>query len=294
MNPDLLSLSPLHRQAERRHTPLRLHETPRHRGTESESAESSVEHARIPVQLVITTVLAVLIVAGAGRAVVLAQGRGAAQALLVPRVAAPIDLTGYWVSVVSEDWRFRMVTPLKGDYGGVPLTPEGRRVADTWDLSKDGSCLAYGAAGLMRMPLRVHITWESAAVLKLETDAGGQIRRLLFDKAQQPGPRSLQGFSVAAWEFGPGTSPTRGGSLKVTTTNMTGGWVRRNGVPYSENAVVTEYWDQFRGPTDGQWFSVATFVDDPKYFQRPYVTSSHFKREPNGSKWRPAPCKAAT
>ena len=58
-------------------------------------------------------------------------GRGAAPPPATPRAASPVDLTGYWVSVVSEDWRFRMVTPLKGDYGGVPLTPEGRRVADT-------------------------------------------------------------------------------------------------------------------------------------------------------------------
>jgi hypothetical protein len=220
--------------------------------------------------------------------VALAAALGA-QAPASPRAGAPIDLTGYWVSVVTEDWRFRMVTPLKGDYGtgsgSVPLTLEGRKVADTWDTSKDGSCLAYGAAGLMRMPMRVHITWESDHVLKIETDAGTQTRRLLFDRTQPPGARSLQGHSVAQWESG---------SLKVITTNMTSAWLRRNGVPYSENAVMTEYVDRFRGPKDDEWFNVNTIVEDPRYLARPFITSSHFKREPDGSKWRPYPCKATS
>jgi hypothetical protein len=90
------------------------------------------------------------------------------------QAAAPVDLTGYWVSVVTEDWRFRMVTPPKGDYASVPLSAEGRRVADAWDPSKDGRCEAYGAAGLMRMPGRLHITWQDANTLKIETDAGQQ------------------------------------------------------------------------------------------------------------------------
>ena len=65
------------------------------------------------------------------------QGRGGPPP--TARAAAPVDLTGYWVSVVTEDWRFRMVTPPKGDYASVPLNAEGRRVADTWDPSKDGA-----------------------------------------------------------------------------------------------------------------------------------------------------------
>ena len=66
------------------------------------------------------------------------------------KAAAPMDLTGYWVAFVSEDWRFRMVTPPKGDYRGVPLTPEGRKVADAWDPAADEAagkkCKAYGGA----------------------------------------------------------------------------------------------------------------------------------------------------
>jgi hypothetical protein len=214
-----------------------------------------------------------------------------------PWASAPIDLTGYWVSVVNEDWRWRMVTPPKGDYASVPMTDEARKVADTWDVSKDGQCEAYGAAALMRMPTRVHITWEGDNVLKIETDAGQQMRRLLFDRNAQPGARSLQGHSIAEWERPAGAGRGQqapGGNLKVVTNNLRAGWLRKNGVPYSENAVVTEYYDRFAAPNGDQWFSVTTIVDDPRYLNQPFVTSSHFKKEPDGSKWSPAPCKATT
>ena len=220
-----------------------------------------------------------------------AQGRGAPQAPPTPRARASFDLTGYWVPVITEDWRWRMVTPPKGDYNSVPMTAEARKVADSWDLSKDGSCLAYGAAGLLRLPTRLHITWESDTVLKLETDAGTQTRRFVFDAAQQaPGPRSLQGFSVAEWERAAGRG-AQGGNLKVTTTNMSGGWVRKNGVPYSENAVLTEYFDRFSGPAGEDWIVVTTIVDDPRYFTTPFITTTHFKKEADGGKWNPTACR---
>lgn len=226
-----------------------------------------------------------------------AQGRpGGPPTPTSPRASSVIDLVGNWVSVVTEDWRFRMVTPRKGDYASVPMTNEARKVADAWDPSKDGSCLAYGAAGLMRMPTRLRVTWESDSVLKIETDAGMQVRRLLFNPPERPGARTLQGFSVAEWE---GVARGRGaagpgGNLKVVTTNLSGGWVRKNGVPYSENAVLTEYFDRFTAPEGGEWFTVTSIVDDRRYFTQPFVTSTHFKKEPDGSKWSPSPCRTTT
>jgi hypothetical protein len=261
-----------------------------------------------------------------------------------PQASAPIDLTGYWVAIVNEDWRWRMVTPPAKDYASVPISPEGRKIADTWDISKDGSCLAYGAAALMRMPTRLNITWENDNTLKIDTDAGQQTRRLLFTKpSTPPGPRSLQGLSIAEWEIfgaggrggggggrggggggggaaapagappaaGPGAAaaapgaaaggrggaggpagapPARSGNLKAVTTNLSGGWLRKNGVPYSEDATVTEFYDRFAVGTE-QWLVVTTVVADPKYLAQEFVTSSHFKREPNAAKWDPTPCK---
>jgi hypothetical protein len=221
-----------------------------------------------------------------------------------PKQDSPIDLTGYWVSIVNEDWRWRMLTPPKGDYASVPLNPAGKAKADTWDVAQDGSCKAFGAAGLMRMPTRLHISWAGEDTLKVESDAGEQTRVFYFNpgKVSATG-RSLQGKSIALWEHSmpfsegglggtpPPGKPRPGGDLKVMTTELSEGWLRRNGVPYSGNATVTEYYDRFPGPDGSEWFVVTTQVDDPMYLRLPFITSSHFRREPDGSKWHPTPCK---
>ena len=127
------------------------------------------------------------------------RGRGPAGPPPTPEASAAIDLTGYWVSIVNEDWRWRMVTPPKGDYTSVPLNPEGQKMAKDWDESTDGSCMAFGAAALLRMPTRVHITWADPNTLKIETDNGEQTRLLHFDHSMQMGQPSLQGYSEAEW-----------------------------------------------------------------------------------------------
>jgi hypothetical protein len=208
-----------------------------------------------------------------------------------PRAAAPVDLTGYWVSQITEDWAWRMQTPPKGDYASVPLNDEGKRVADTWRPETDGACLGFGAPVALRVPTRAHITWLDDSTLEIETDNGEQTRRLHFGAPSAIDvARSLQGYSRAEW-----LQPSGGGeqwaSLKVVTTGLTAGWLRPNGVPYSENAELTEYFDWF---VDGDepWFTVTTMVEDPKYLTEPFVISSNFKRERDKSKWRPAPCKS--
>jgi hypothetical protein len=243
------------------------------------------------------------------------------------RAAAPIDLTGYWVSVVTEDWRWRMLTPPKGDYQSVPLNAEGRRVADTWDLARDSAsgnaCKPFGAGGIMRQPGRLHISWRDDATLQVDTDAGTQTRVLRFDPAAAAtGEPSWQGYSVAQWQgpaaagrSGRGAGPAgpivpgggglglrggppprgaiaEGGSLKVVTSGFREGYLRKNGVPYSERAVMTEYFDRLPPHPNGDvWLLVVTSIDDPKYLSQTFYTSTHFKLEPDGSKWNPMPCR---
>lgn len=244
-----------------------------------------------------------LLLAGAiGLAMVSSEGVTAQQAApaarQTPRARATTDYTGYWVSVVTEEWRWRMVTPPKGDFTSIPVSDEGRRVAGLWEPSMEGACQAYGAAGLMRMPGRLHITWENDDVLRVESDAGQQVRRLQFDPTGQPGARSLQGFSVAEWESvgGPGSrGGGRGGaiglSLKVVTTNLAEGWLRRNGIAYSEATTLTEYWDKVTFPNGDSWLTVSQYVNDPRYLSGEYTTSMHFKLEADGSKFKPTPCR---
>ncbi|MEQ1883762.1 MAG: hypothetical protein ABL967_01790 [Bryobacteraceae bacterium] len=223
-----------------------------------------------------------------------------------PRQGAVIDITGHWVAQVSEDWRWRMVTPPKGDYASVPLNAEGKRVADMWDPAKDeasgGACKAYGAAGLMRLPTRLHIAWADDNTVKLDTDAGQQTRLLRFGVPKPPaGELTWQGESTASWQkqsqqsgFGPpfsGPAAGKGGALKVVTTRMKPGYLRKNGVPYSANAVLTEYFD--RVELDGvSYLIITSVVEDRQYLNDVFLTSEQFKLEPDGSKWNPAPCKA--
>jgi hypothetical protein len=223
-----------------------------------------------------------------------------------PRAAAPFDLTGDWVSVVTEDWRWRMVTPQKGDYASVPLNAAGRRVADGWDLAKDKAnheeCKAFGAAGLIRMPMRMHITWQDDATLKIETDAGQQTRLLHFGASSvQAGERTWQGSSAAEWFKQPqaaglgfgggGGRGFAGGNLKVVTTNMKAGYLRKNGVPYSESTVLTEYFNRHDEPNGDQWMTVTSVIEDPMYLNQPFLLSTSFKKEPDASKWHPSGCE---
>ena len=114
-----------------------------------------------------------------------------------PRAAAPIDLTGYWVSIVTQDWRWRMVTPANGDYPRLPLTPEARAIAEAWDPAKDEAageqCRSYGAPALMSVPGRLHITWQDDRTLKVEVDAGTQTRLLRFGDGNAPADRRGRG-----------------------------------------------------------------------------------------------------
>ncbi len=241
--------------------------------------------------------LACLVLAGAASAGVVAAETG------TPKQRAPIDLTGYWVSIITEDWRWRMITPPKGDYESLfPLNDKGRKLADTWDPDRDTAngdqCKAYGAGGIMRMPTRVHVEWEDDYTLRLETDAGKQTRRFYFDpaKIKPTEALSLQGVSTAEW-VGIATerflTQTLTGAithLKVVTTHLSPGYLRKNGVPYGSKAVLTEYFDIEKG-FGSQWFTVTSIIEDPDYLTGPFITSSDFKRLDGNTGWRPEPCK---
>jgi hypothetical protein len=275
-------------------------------------------------------------VAGQGRG----QGRGGAPPQTAPQ-AAPVDHTGTWVSIVSEDWRWRMVTPPKGDVSSIPVNGEARKVAASWNLDGDNSsgnqCKAFGIGGIIRQPGRVRISWQDDQTLKLEFDAGTQTRILNFDRTKTaPAEKTWQGFSLAQWE-GPGVGRgagladgrpdvrvtggglldrgvpgggggglrggppprqqaqiERGGDLRIVTTNFREGYLRKNGVPYSDQASITEYFHRLpTHPNGDSWLHVITIIEDPKYLTQPFYTSTSFRLEPNDTKFKPAPCETA-
>lgn len=217
------------------------------------------------------------------------------------RTAAPVDLSGYWVSVITQNWRLRMVTPAKGDYMGIPLTPAAKQLADTWEPSKDeaagNQCKGYGAALIMTLPERLHITWQDEQTLRMEIDAGTQTRQFHFGAWKSPGGKATwQGESVAEWEArrGPGIAPstTQAKYLKVITTRMLPGYLRKNGVPFSERAVLTEYYDAIQEPDGAQWLIVTTTVEDPVYLDNPLMLNAQFRKQPDAAGWDPTPCSA--
>lgn len=244
------------------------------------------------------TFLSLMVLGCAAVALHAQPARGAQTA----QAAAPIDLTGYYVSVVTEDWRFRMMTPAKGDYPSIPLNPEARKVADAWDPAKDeaagNQCKSYGAGNIMRVPGRIHITWQDPNTLRVETDSGMQTRLFHFGRPQPPASApDWLGFSVAQWEMaggrGRGAAAIHGGDLKVVTTRMRAGYLQKNGVPYSADAIVTEHFDLLeKEPNGDQWLIVTTLVDDPQYLNQPFQRSTHFKRQADATGWDPIPCTA--
>jgi hypothetical protein len=294
---------------------------------------------RLVLGSAVTAAVALTIVQSglAAQAPALTQQQGAPQ---TAQNAALADFTGYWVSVVNQDWRFRMMTPPKGDYAQVPLNAAARKIADEFNPALYGGanyqtsgiidCRAYGAAGLMHMPTRLHVTWDSPNVLKIETDWGEQTRLLRFTPGRpfgdleqtlrrgelgtSRGPASIQGSSMALWEqpyrtnaqaFQRGALPGRagglgqgginvpqpGGNLAVVTTNLAPGWLRRNGVPYSARTRLVEHYQTFQDPTGKEWINVSTEVNDPEYLNTSFLTTADFRKEPDGSKWAPHPCK---
>jgi hypothetical protein len=144
----------------------------------------------------------------------------------------------------------------------------------------------------MRVPGRLRVSWQDDNTLKIETDAGGQVRLLQFGPAPPPPAEpTWQGRSIASWEAAPAGDGPRWGSLRVVTTRMKSGYLRRNGVPYSDDAVLTEYYDLHALAGGSQWFTVTTIVSDPMYLNQEFITSTDFRKEPDGSKWNPTPCQ---
>jgi len=238
-------------------------------------------------------------------ALVFGQGRGGSAATATPKAATPTDadFTGYWVSIVTEAWRRRMLPPARGDYASIPLNLAGKETADTWDPAKDEAsgeqCRSYGAPAIMHVPERLHIAWQDDNTLKVETDAGEQTRLFHFGAWKIPAsPPGWQGDSCANWEIGGPArgggrgGPPKNGSMKIVTTHIRPGYLRKNGVPYSADAELTEHWNIVREPNNTQWLAVTEMLHDPKYLQDDWITDLNFRRESDGSTWAPKPCSS--
>lgn len=221
----------------------------------------------------------------------------------VPEPSWSKDIQGYWVALITENWRMRMVTPAKGDYAGIPVTAAAVTLADSWDPAADTArgqqCRSYGAAAIMMRPERLHITWQdSRQTLQMDIDAGTQTRVFHFGAGRAPPDMapSWQGYSAAAWVSratpGYGRAPPGTSYLQVTTTHMLPGYLRENGVPYSANAVLTEDYDLTEVSDEETYMVDTTSVRDTTYLEYPLLLSAIFKKQSDATGWAPTPCSA--
>jgi hypothetical protein len=208
---------------------------------------------------------------------------------LVPvSLFAQVDLSGGWDSIRHEDQIERGAGPEIGDYTGVPINDQARSRADAWDAEKwtqpEHECephpADYGARGGGSMRI-----WAEANPATLEVTAWHtemmwmQPRRAIYmDHRQHPAEDAIhtwQGFSTGEWV---------GDTLKVTTTHLKEGWIRRNGIPRSDKATMVEYFIR-----NGDYLTVVTIVQDPVYLTEPFIRTSDWKLD-LGYKTKPSTC----
>ncbi len=196
---------------------------------------------------------------------------------------AQADFSGYWENIMHEDTLFRTAGPPVGEYIGLPLTAAARAIADEWN-PEDGylpenQCKMHGAAYIMRSPIRFFLEQEDEATIsiKIELEMGRERKVYLDGRPAPEGPPTDMGHSVGEWE---------GDMLTVTTTHMTEKYIRRNGVPNSEQAVMTEH---FVG--HGNYLSLITIIEDPVYLTQPLIRSVSFRRRDDEFKWIRFPCE---
>jgi hypothetical protein len=224
------------------------------------------------------------------------------------RLGASVDLTGTWVSIITEDWQWRMVTPQIGDFSSIPENDAAKAIAMEWRPEQDvgNECRAYGAATIMSEPSRLRISWVDDMTLLMEVDSGMQNRTFHFNEADSSGAPSRQGFTVASWER---NAPPRGRvrapatrnpafiidasapkTLEAHTNNLIPGYLRKNGIPHSDQATVTEYINVIEIADGTTWLIDTVIVEDPIFLSQPYVISRNFKKEDDDSKWNPQGC----
>ena len=227
-----------------------------------------------------------------------------------PRAAAPIDLTGYWVSLVTDDWRWRMVTPPKGDILYLPVNDAGTKVADAWDPAKDEAageaCRAYGAGGIMHLPGRLRITWDGDTTLKLETDTGQQTRLFAFGPAPGlPSEADLAGFicrrvgtarpeGAAAAVALPAERIRRGQARRFASRPRTcvRATIAGTACRTAPTRTMTEWFTTMTEPDGNTYLLVTKILEDPQYMNGPYVRTVQFKKQPDAAGWNPTPCSA--
>jgi len=195
--------------------------------------------------------------------------------LIAAPAFAQVDFSGEWAPRFYEDQPERVPGPELGDYLGIPINDAARERGDTWQASiqtlDEWQCRPHSADYIWRGPSQLRITKEVDPVTRQITAFHAEWLRsvdnvIYLDARPHPpdyAPHTWGGFATGKWE---------GDTLTVTVTHLKEGYVRRNGLPRSDLATVTEHWMRH-----GDFLTVVTIVNDPIYLTEPFIRSTDYE-----------------
>jgi len=209
--------------------------------------------------------------------------------LLAFQASGQVSLVGQWTGQYHEDQPDRLPGPELGDYAGLPLNAANRKRAQAW------------SASILSLPLyqcRVHPVdyassfaqirvWETVdpdtqnlLAIHVQHFAWGTVRTIWMDGREHPpayAQHTAMGFSTGEWV---------GETLRVRTTHLKEGWLRRNGVARSWKATLTEHFTR-----RGDVLTWHVYVDDPAYLEEPFFRNRDYILNPSG-RMGPYPCES--
>jgi hypothetical protein len=188
---------------------------------------------------------------------------------------AQTDFTGQWAPLYHEDTIERVPGPELGDYTGLPLTEAARLRADSWDADRisvvqEYQCRPHSADYSLRglAPMRIWADYDPSTqrITAFHTHMGAYENHRLVHLDGRPHPpeyaaHTFQGFSTGVWE---------GNTLTVTTTHLKANYLRRNGLPRSAKARLTEHWN----------LTIVSVLEDPVVLTEPLVRSQSWFFDP--------------
>jgi hypothetical protein len=202
------------------------------------------------------------------------------------------DISGEWAPRFHEDQPERIPGPEIGDYLGLPINDAARLRGDSWDASlltlPEHQCKPhpsdYGIRGPANLRVWKEIDTPTQQLLAYHTHISWQAPERTIWMDGRPHPPDYvaytwQGFSTGKWE---------GDMLTITTDHLKMGWIRRNGIPRSSKAVITEHWIRH-----DNYLTVATIVNDPLYLTEPFIRTTDFVFDPD-QQIAPYPCEEVT
>jgi hypothetical protein len=200
-----------------------------------------------------------------------------------------VDLSGTWANALHEDFQERAPGPDIGDYLGLPINDEARAIADAWQISvqtlPERQCILYTSQYLVMGPQNLRILPEidpisgKIVAYRMTGTVDRPPHTIWMDGRPHPSPYELHtssGFTTGEWQ---------GNILVAYTTHLKTGMVWRNGVPHSDQATIEEYWARH-----GNSLTVTMIVNDPVYFDEPFIRNATFTLDPNG-RVLPEPCE---